>query len=1086
MFGTRRHLSAPFLGLAILALSTFAHAKEVFTITATFADTDPYGLAEFSARLDLCTGPDVFKALGNELKAECVSKLVSQSATCSVTLSGAFVCVIDGVSVNTVDMEFSCGTGGCPSSNAETKAVMDLAAGCDAAGNRVDVTGFVSGTCFTSGYCMTQSPEPTSTSFGDFCPSATGEYCCSPNAARTPDGIFPVSDRLLPTGGLDLYRRIDHAANMDIKIFYEVEAPARLQLKVEVPYIQAESALTYTENGTSITTLMCPTSYMIDFEPPVETVPDGFVADPSSLTRPEWLPLSHFPDDDKLGHPRSTCGNYDMSYSGSSAFVSGFNFPTGSAGDTSFTYGDVPAVATNADGTQVWDTSQGTVGIPHGAVTFWNKGAAIGDAGDKRLNYTVGEGENGYFDLVKAWTKCKNIKDNKQLVSKQPNTDDVVINGVSYPVETYEWTLSVCAVGYFGKNCNSRTDTQMYAKTCRNIPASFSVTPQQIAHVTVSPITEALVSKTFLQTVTAFSSDCSELHERVAVTLNLVMFGTDYEIASSKIHDLVSPLNVFETADAMEDFVVTESAQATFADHLAAVAAASGNVGEGVVVLAKNTVISGSVTVYSRKIIIVSKCYKTEWNSAEGTRANPDVFAEAITDTAGNVLVDLEIIVEKTNVVVDGVAQDLTGSGKIMNTLNLRILATKETFILPTANKLKQKDVTAYQKLYGQYNTAKLDTNVGLVNALPDNAVLEGGGQLCSKHQLIEYDAQTANLLPNAVGACMLKKSVATDPKWNALKGTTIKYRTTGMTESADYTYGCFPDWIDTTAATLGSDGVYLFTGPVPRFAGAFDSMFWFVQKQGLETTEKIANEFMSDRFATALFWYNTTGGPAGGGKYVVTKSPRFETAQLNFDVNPAGCVGTSGAMKSSCNMACFDLVDGLLTDPQSIDAREVLVHHVSVAVVASEVDSVPGNKFAAAKKHRRILLQSVSSTDQGSESLASATATLKVNAAVRNVRDVREAALESETRGKIEGPKSYETIFFPVTFPLIFLVVFVGGSIFTYRRYKEHTNIVRFSKLNNAYEGALNMAQNPSSAFKRTSTSMREPLLDRSPPIRG
>lgn len=987
-----------------------ASAVEVFTITASFTNDD-FALAEFAARLESCTGTG-FSALDNELKADCISKLISQSAKCSLT-DGAFVCVIDGVSINTADIIFECGGGVCPSAITEVKTAMDLAASC---APKATVAGFVQ-ECYTSAYCLIQG-ETTVTSFGDFCPSLTGEYCCEAGITRD-NGAFPVSGPQTPGG--DTYRRIDHAANMDFKIFYDVAAPAQLQLKVEVPFVEPESQLTYTENGTLITTPMCPTSYLIDFEPPVETFPQQ--SEGPDRLKTAWLPLTHFPHRDLVGRPRSTCGNYDMDYANAAAFVTGFTFPA-EAG--SFTYGAVPAVTAG-----VWDTTQGTKGIPHGSVTFWNKEEPVGAAGEKRLNYTVGDPESGYFDLVKAWTKCKNLEDDAQLVRKTPDSDETFINGVSYPIDTYEWTLSVCAVGYFGLNCRTRTDTQMYAKTCRQVPASFSITPQQIAHVTVSPVTEQLVSKTFLQTVDAFPGNCPLLHERVAITLNLVMFGTNYEIVSSEMHDLVSPAGVFEDASATDNFAVTESTeQTTFADYLAA---QGGVVGEGVVVLKQNDVTSGAISVYYRKVVIVSKCFKTEWNAAERTRANPGVFADAMSADGGDVLIDFEIIVEKDVVDVSGVEQTLSGGGKIRNTLNLRILATKETFFLPTENKLEQKDVTAYQKLYGQYETAKLDTGLLLPNALPDDATLDGGSQLCSKHQLIEYDAQTANLLPNAVGACMLRADL--DSKWDALKGTTIKYRTTGMQEPADYTYGCFPDWIDVAGVTP-VNGVYVFSGPVPRVTDVLESMFWFVQKQVLETTQLLANEFMSDRFATALFWFNTTATPSGG-EYVITKSPRFEHNTLNFDNNPAGCVNQAGAMKSSCNLVCFDLVEGLLTDPDGLAAREVLVHHVSVATVATEVDTVSGNKFSASR-HRRMLLQSVASTAPFGETLAAATAAVRVSAMPRDAHVEVHATYD---RDSVSGPKNFQMWFYPVFFIVIFVAVMIVGCVCAQQRYKLGTS---------------------------------------------
>lgn len=1007
MFGAMVRRSA-LAGLAIFVLSaSVASALEVFTITASFTDDD-FALAEFAARLESCAVLD-FSSLSNELKADCVSRLVSQAAKCYETGTGEFVCVIEGVTVDTADMTFQC-DGDCPSAVQATKAAMDAATNC---GVKTTVAGF-NGECYTSAYCLVQIESPV-VHFGDFCPSQTGEYCCEKDITRD-NHAFPVSEMLIPD--VDTFRRIDHVANMDIKIVYDVAAPAQLQLKVEVPYVEPLSNLTFTENGTLITSPMCPTSYLIDFEPPVETFPQE--SENPDRVAGDWLPLTHFPHRDLVGRPRSTCGNYDMSYTDAANFVTNFKFDE----TNSFTYGPVPPVAAN-----VWDVSQGTDGIPHGVDTFWHKGDAIGEVGQRRLNYTVGSGGSGYFDLVKAWTKCKNLRTDAQLVRKQPDADEVFINGVPYPVETYEWTLSVCAVGYFGLNCRNRTDTQMYSKTCRKIPASFSVTPQQIAHVSVSPITEQLVSKTFLQTIDAFTADCPVLHERIAVTLNLVMFGMNYQIVTSKMHDLNSPAGVFANVSMAKNFAVNESSTAeTFVEYLTA---KGGVIGEGVVVLKQNDVTSGTVSVYYRKVIIVSKCFKTELNSVDGTRANPGVFADAMSNNGQNVLIDLELIVEKSVVDIFGGDENvaLPDGTAIRNTLNLRILASKDTFNLPTKTLLEQKAVTAYQRLYGKYETAKLDNGVNLPNALPINATMNGGDQMCSKHQLENFDAQTTNLLPNAVGACMLKAPL--ESKWNALKGTTIKYKTTGMAEPADYTYGCFPDWIDVASATL-VNGVYSFSGPVPRANNVHESMFWFVQKQELETTQLLANEFMSDRFATALFWFNTTATPTGG-EYVVTKSPQFEHNTLNFNDNPAGCVKRNGAMKSSCNLVCFDLVEGLLTDPAGLAAREVLVHHISVATVASEIDSVANNKLTVTK-HRRMLLQSVSSTAQTDDSLATATAQLRVNPMPR---DTHVEVHVTYDRDSVSGPKNFQMWFYPLFFVIIFAAVIIIGCVCAQQRYK-------------------------------------------------
>ena len=137
--------------------------------------------------------------------------------------------------------------------------------------------------------------------------------------------------------------------------------------------------------------------------------------------------------------------------------------------------------------------------------------------------------------------------------------------------------------------------------------------------------------------------------------------------------------------------------------------------------------------------------------------------------------------------------------------------------MLPTASELKQKDATAYQALYGSYASASADVLVNLPAKLPAGTQMRGGDQVCSKHQLVEADAVSTNLIPNAVGSCMLKKDLPS--KFADKTGTTIKYKVPGG-EETDYTYGCFPDWIDTTeaTATTNSEVRLCMSSAVPSF----------------------------------------------------------------------------------------------------------------------------------------------------------------------------------------------------------------------------------------------------------------------------
>lgn len=1011
-------MTRPSVLLCVIALAlaggAVVDAAETFTVTATFTNDD-FALGELSARLDFCTST-IMTTGSDSARADCVKNLISASAVC-YSQGSEFLCNIGGVVLNTKDISFQCAGGVCPSADTTLVAAMDAAHACT--GSTISVAGFTTASnCYSSAYCLYKA-VPETTGFGDFCPSSTGEFCCSTTAARD-NGYFQSANPVFSSTDAS-YRHIDHVVDMDFSIAYDVQAPAKLQLKVTVPYVTATSNITYVENGNNVTRTMCPTTYLIDFLPPVETEPvtgDGVINPPGGRVN-SWLPLSHFPAEDLVGRPRTSCAAYDMNYGDAAAFNSGFNYPTGAPGD--FTYGNVLAT----DNTR-WDTSSGTSGIPYNSVTFWNKGAAPVAGAAQTIEYTVGDGPSGYFDLVRVWTQCKNLKGSTQVVTKDAEVEDIFINGVRYEVESYSWTLSVCGVGWYGPQC----DKQMYAKTCRSIPASFSVTPQQIAHVAIAPVTSQLVSKTFLQSVDAFPSDCAILSERVAVTLNLVIFGTDYEIKTDSVHDVLAPTGILDTVN-QQDLAITVISSSTFTDFASWEAAQTSPVGAGVYVMDKRTVSSGGTSVYYRKIVVVTKCYQTDYNPERGTRDSPSVFADAIAGSDDHVLFDVEVILSNTTGTPTGT--DIT------NTLNLRVLASKETFVLPTASELKQKDATAYQALYGSYASASLDTAVNHPLRLPAGTQMRGGDQVCSKHQLVEADAVSTNLVPNAVGSCMLKKTLPA--KFSGVTpGSTIKYKVPGG-EVTDYTYGCFPDWIDVSGVTL-VNGVYEFSGPVVRQnAGeVHDSIFWFVQKQELEQTQLIAGEKMSDRFGAALFWFDMNAG-----SYVVTKSDEFQTVVTNFAgaVNPSGCANTVGAQKSSCNLVCFDLVDSLLTDPDATSDRQVLVHHVSVATIANESHTVTGNKLTGAKRHRRALLQSVTPTTRTSDSLSAGITTLAVAPGPNQI--AVNAASDSGPRD-VDGPGNFAAIFFPIAFVLIFATMGVVGCFCAKSRFPQAKNLMAFS----------------------------------------
>ncbi|MFB1019633.1 MAG: hypothetical protein QMC37_05270, partial [Flavobacteriales bacterium] len=153
-------------------------------------------------------------------------------------------------------------------------------------------------------------------------------------------------------------------------------------------------------------------------------------------------------------------------------------------------------------------------------------------------------------------------------MTKITEQDLTYINGVGFPVETYEWTMSVCQVGFFGANC-ALQQSQLYGKTCAQIPASFSIGPQQIAHAAVSPVSADLASKTFLESVRSITSNCDVGSERFAIALTLVVMDNEYSVMTESVHDVHKPEGIFEALspvdiemttaefDTVDEFLVT-------------------------------------------------------------------------------------------------------------------------------------------------------------------------------------------------------------------------------------------------------------------------------------------------------------------------------------------------------------------------------------------------------------------------------------------------------------------------------------------------------------------------------------------------
>jgi hypothetical protein len=235
----------------------------------------------------------------------------------------------------------------------------------------------------------------------------------------------------------------------------------------------------------------------------------------------------------------------------------------------------------------------------------------------------------GFFDLLKTYAKCVDYDTKTPLVRRNVEAEPTLINGVSYPVESFEWTMSVCQTGFFGANCADPTKLQMYAKTCARVPASFSVTPQQLSHVVTSPVTENLVSKTFLSGVDSTRSNCDVGHERVAVTMTLVILAKEYSIFTQDVHDVLKPIGIFDGAQ--KDIYINNKTSITTVDAFLA----SSPMNEGVYKLKNVDVTVGGTSLYYEKLVVLTKCYNTGLDTATGMRAFPTVFADAIEDGNG-------------------------------------------------------------------------------------------------------------------------------------------------------------------------------------------------------------------------------------------------------------------------------------------------------------------------------------------------------------------------------------------------------------------------------------------------------------------
>lgn len=974
------------LAAAVLAAALAGTSAADFSVSVAFADGGEFAAAELAARVTACA------AIGNTVvesdkKIECVRFLIDTSATCveAADAETSAYCIIGGVQVPLNTLEFECDGGqfddtvvasGCLAI-ADHYAKFGTANTCAAADDTPETNGGYDGDCYSSAYCALKSSV---TVFGSYCPAAgAAATCCGADIKVNPT-VFAGGTSMV---GADhsfaaLRTEMDHVVDLDINVTYDITSPTRLKIMVNVPYITNTSTVAYA--GVNYT--VCPSTYLIDFKDPIEYVPDGDLSGirgGATGIHPEWLPLTHAlsgaTNYDLVGKPRSSCANLDFVWNPSSTGADAFDYPGPLTPSSTVNYATDSLMDVNTTVFSLGEDAYQPVG------KMWSSGLDAVMPG--RFWYNT----SSHLDIVNAYYQCKTYSDGTKVVGREVESEGTIVNGVEYPVETYSWEMKVCQVGYFGPECDSHNPgtsggVSTYAKACKRVPAAFSLSPQMISTASVSPVDSNLVTKSFLHSVRGATSDCEAGFERYVTVLQLMYFSFAHDIHESPEHDLNEPKLVF--TGSQDNFVVLRalgsgSAELTTVDDfLGWFASQSG--GEGVYRFSRTAFMISGEQMVRQKFAVVSKCLFTGYDQTTKTRSAPGAFGDTYGDTDGNVHVDFELVLKRT---------DMSAGLEQINTVNLRVLATKESFELSSEFELQQASMKATQYLYGSLKSAAADaTLAGSMNA--STSTRRPNDQVCSKHQLDAAFAASANLEPNAVGACMLK----TPPGGSEVHpGKTIRWRIRGQPQEFSFTYGCRlgPDdtWIDTTGTTM-EDGVYLFDGQPTRlsFGDTHSKVFWLVTK-GTPNTEELNDEFtMAGRFGVGMFYYNTTVNA-----YANVYEPGMQvddTIRSGLNTLGAGCSNTAGHMKSACNLVCFDLVRNLLSDEGGNEEVQVVVHHISVAVVVDEGQGATGNRFS-----RKLLLETAVARETGGES--SGAAALRVAEPHSTATDAVEAGASSD-----------------------------------------------------------------------------------------
>lgn len=865
--------------------------------------------------------------------------------------------------------------------------------------------------CSQSALCAYVA-DTDSIGFGPYCPNQLdGKMCCGQDAARINGVDFNTID--IFNDGAGIKPGVSHVVDLDVDISYTISDPARLKVDITVPYVTETSFINVTVGESQYAYKMCPSTYLIDMKDPLEGRPaipgipgtdrmrDTAVRG-GSATADNWLPLTYLPKSDSAGTPRSSCANYDFNLdSGTNVnrmrayldYPGSLTYTDDSGSYDTVMYGAVPSF--NNYARTVWETyiadSNGNGLVPGKDIgggqfeSFWNKGTPA--AG--RITYSTGD-----WDVVRGWAQCKATYDDAKLVTKTSETDAHVVNGVAYDVDSYSWTFHVCQFGRYGETCGDNDASIItYAKSCARYPASFALSPQQIADVSVSPVNAAVTAKVFLQSVVGsgnVKSGCAAGFERFVITMNLVFFETATDsalIIDENVHDLISPVSMFSgsTSELPLNVVGGETPPINVREFLQARRETSEGIVEGIFVLGEQDQTIDSANPYRyQKVIMVTKCYDTKFDSTRGTRGKPNRFAEVHADgNTNSIMLETQLI-----------AQNFAETKR--TALNLRILASAESFHLPTAEVMEAKEIQATQTVFGSYAKAR-EGNAG--DALTDQQTLRPDAQLCSKHQIDESHAAVAHLTPNSVGACILKTGISQSIL--DLAGTTIQYIAVGMREVQTYTFGCFDDWINTDGVStqtcengvpagcdpvLNGGAVYVFSGVAQRLTGdasALAGSYWFVANGDLNTALIATGDLnpdnlkLHDIFGTGMFTFDYA---VGNHRYYYRVSDEMQLSSTDrtnvgatgssSDGAPGvkhqsmtpGCDSTDGNLKSACNLVCFNAKRGLLTPTSG--TSQLVIHHVSVAEFATVEEAINANTHISGARRR--LLETVTVAGSG------------------------------------------------------------------------------------------------------------------------